>query len=112
MVDIVTSLNLRCAETLAEQLHPLTHTETRDFSRAAPSVNKNTPTLMTLIGLRRQGPFRCDNSFVINPAPVVERLPGRNSHPLESAAFARRTGLADVTKSLPVTHDCAIDERT
>jgi hypothetical protein len=42
MVHIVTSSNLRCAKTLAEQLHPLPHTETRGA--------KNTPIPMTLIG--------------------------------------------------------------
>jgi hypothetical protein len=52
MVHIVTSSNLRCAKTLAEQLHSLPYTEIRGAvaSWTTPSVTKNTPIPMTLIG--------------------------------------------------------------
>jgi hypothetical protein len=83
MVHIVTSSNLRCAKTLAEQRHPLPHTEIRGSSWAASSVTKNTPTLMTLIGPRRQTdgsywrkpPFPLTYSIVSDQ--IGERLHGR-----------------------------------
>src|SRR6516162_9204126 len=71
VVHIVTSSNLRCAKTLAEQLHPLPHTEIRGSSWAAPSVTKITPTLMTLIGLRRQadGSYWARSRIVLGSPP-------------------------------------------
>jgi hypothetical protein len=53
VVHIVTSSNLRCAKTLAEQLHSPPRTEIHGpvASWTTPSVTKNNPILMTLIGL-------------------------------------------------------------
>src|SRR5271169_3935445 len=81
MVHIITSSNLRCAKTLAEQLHPLPHTEIRGSFMGCPGVTKNTPTLMTLIGLRRQTDGSCwahSDAAILSPSTPRPSIRLRN----------------------------------